>query len=200
MTTWIENPRGGRDRGPVALARAWLEVLVRPGRFFTNGIAEGDQAPGLVFAMTLVLGSELLRVAFVPSPYPLLVDAPLLSTAFWVLAATLFVAPLSLHLLSAIETVGLMLVVRDRAGISETVQVLAYATAPCLVAGYPDPRLRVLATAYAAALLVVGIAVVHDTSWRRALLASAVPGAVAFGFGFRGFAALGTVLSNWFII
>jgi hypothetical protein len=150
--------------------------------------------------MTVVLGSELLRVAFVPSPYPLLVDAPLLSTAFWVLAATLFVAPLALHLLSAVGTVGLMLAVRDRAGISETVQVLAYATAPCLVAGYPDPRLRVLATAYGFALLVVGIAVVHDTTWRRALLASAIPGAVAYGFGFRGFAALGTVLSNWFII
>ena len=50
MTTWVENPTGGRDRGPRNLVRAWIEVLVRPQQFFRNGVAPGDQAPGLVFA------------------------------------------------------------------------------------------------------------------------------------------------------
>ncbi|PSQ39591.1 hypothetical protein BRD13_02695, partial [Halobacteriales archaeon SW_5_70_135] len=63
MTQWVEEPSGGRDRGPVALVRAWAEVLARPFRFFETGVAPDDQAPGLVFAAAVVLVEELVRLA-----------------------------------------------------------------------------------------------------------------------------------------
>jgi len=42
--------------------------------------------------------------------------------------------------------------------------------------------------------------VVHGATVRRAVLASAVPAAVLFGYGLRGFAALGEVLAAWYVI
>ncbi len=65
MTQWVENPTGGRDRGPTALVRAWVEILRRPRRVFRTGVAPGDQAPGLVFAATVVLFEEVSRYAVV---------------------------------------------------------------------------------------------------------------------------------------
>lgn len=200
MTQWIENPSGGRDRGPVAVARAWVELLARPGTFFRNGVAPGDQAPGLVFAMAVVLLEESVRVALVADPYPTLAGAPLLSTVVWLAVAVMLVTPAALHLAAAVETVGLMLLVEDRAGVSETVQVLGYAGAPCVVAGVPIPELRALATLWAIGLVVFGVMVVHGATVRRAVLASAVPAAFLFGYGLRGFAAVGEVLAGWYVI
>ncbi|OYR96216.1 hypothetical protein DJ71_01240, partial [Halorubrum sp. E3] len=53
VTSWIENPEGGRARGPRALARAWVEALIRPRRLFANGVSPGDQAPALTFAVAV---------------------------------------------------------------------------------------------------------------------------------------------------
>jgi hypothetical protein len=189
MTQWVENPTGGRDRGPAALARAWLEVLVAPRRFFERGIAPGDQAPGLVFAVAVVLIAEATRFALVPGAAPSLGGRPALSAVFGLALAALFVAPAVLHLTGALQTVLLMAVVRDRAGTSETVQVVAYATAPCVFAGIPSPTLRIACAAYGAALFVVGLRTVHDTSTLRAAVAGAIPAALVFGYAFRGFAA-----------
>lgn len=194
MTQWIDRPTGGRDRGPVALARAWVAVLVRPRRFFERAIAPGDQAPGLVFAMAVVLVEEATRFALVPGAAPTIAGKPMLSTVFWLALATLFVAPAVLHLTAALQTVLLMAVVPDRAGVSETVQVVAYATAPCVFAGIPSPALRVACGVYGAVLFFVGLRRVHGASSLRAVVAGAIPAALVFGYAFRGFAALGELV------
>ncbi|WP_135362690.1 YIP1 family protein [Halosimplex halophilum] len=190
MTQWVENPTGGRDRGAVALARAWAEVLVRPRRLFRSGVAPGDQAPGLVFAGAVVLAEELTRVASGAAAYPVLGGRPLLSTLLFLALAVVLVAPAALHLTAALQTLILIAAAPDRAGVSETVQVIAYAAAPCAFAGLPYPGVRVAATAYASVLLAVGVSAVHDVSLPRAAVLTALPAALVFGYGFRGFAAL----------
>ena len=195
MTQWVEEPTGGRDRGPVALAQAWVEVLVRPRRFFRTGVAPGDQAPGLVFAASVVLVEEGTRLALV-SPAPVVAAWPVASRVLVLALAVVLVAPLCLHLVAAIQTLFLRAIVPDRAGISETVQVLAYASAPCVFSGLTIPAVRVVCGVYGTALLVIGLAVVHGTSLARATVAGAVPAALVFGYGFRGFAAATTLLGD----
>ncbi|WP_327052379.1 YIP1 family protein [Halomicrococcus gelatinilyticus] len=193
MTQWVENPQGGRDRGPVALARAWFEVVARPRRFFHTGVAPGDQAPGLVFGVLVTLVEVTTRIAVGDVAVPDLAGDPLLSKLFVLALVGLFVAPAVLHLTAALQTLLLMAVVSDRGGVSETVQVIAYAVAPCLFAGLPVPAVRAVCTVYGAVLLVVGTREVHDTSYVRATLVAALPAAIVFGYGFRGFRALVTV-------
>jgi len=200
MTQWVESTEGGRDRGPRAVARAWFEVATAPSRFFRTGVAAGDQAPGLTFAMLVVLVAELTRFAFVPDAYPVVADSTLLSGALWIGVAVLLVAPAGLHLLAAVETLLLAAFAPDRGGVSETVQVIGYASAPCVFAGIPAPAVRAVCGLYAFALLVVGIRVVHSVSTNRAIGLALVPGVVAFGYGFRALDAIDTLLRNWYII
>jgi hypothetical protein len=126
----------------------------------------------------------------VPGAAPVFGGRPALSALFGLALAALFVAPAVLHLTAAVQTVLLLAVVPERAGISETVQTIAYATAPCVFAGLPSPTIRAVCTVYGAALLFVGLRTVHDTSWSRAIVAGVIPAAIAFGYAFRGFAAL----------
>ncbi|MFB6084640.1 MAG: YIP1 family protein [Halorientalis sp.] len=195
MTQWVEDPTGGRDRGPVALARAWAEVLVRPRRFFRAGVAPGDQAPGLVFAAAVVLIEELTRLALAPGVYPVVAGQPVASRALLLAIAVVLVMPATLHLTAALQTLLLMATAPDRGGVSETVQVLAYATAPCVFAGPAIPALRVLCTATGAGLLVVGTVEVHDLPYWKAVPVVAVPAAIVFGYGFRGFGAASALLA-----
>ncbi len=195
MTQWVENPTGGRDRGPVALARAWLEVLVRPRRFFKTGVAPGDQAPGLVFVGTVVAIEEATRFALVPGAYPVIAGRRFASGLLALIIAVGLIAPLALHLTAAIQTLSLIPLTGDRAGVSETVQIIAYATAPCVFAGAPIPALRVACVLYGAALLVIGTAEVHDIALGRAALATVLPGIFVFGYAFRGFAAAEALLA-----
>jgi len=170
VTQWVENPRGGRDRGPRGVGRAWAEVLVRPGRFFRNGVAPGSL-----------------------SGYRRIADATgsvYLSAVVVVGVACFLVAPLVLHLAAALGTLALVAVVDDRAGVSETVQVIAYATAPAVFAAVPVPAVQVVATLYGSLLLAVGIAVVHETSAPRAAAAAALPALFVFGLAFGGVGAL----------
>lgn len=190
MTTWVQHPEGGRERGPRGIARAWVEALVRPRRFFRNGVAPGDQAPGLVFAVTVAVAYVCGLFAFVPERLPSLGGGPAVSAFLGLAVVALLVAPAVLHLTAALQTVLLILLVRDRAGVSETVQVIAYATAPCVFAGVPVPAVRVACAAYGAGLLVLGIAEVHETPLPRAAVAAAVPAALLFGYGFGGFDAV----------
>ncbi|WP_435358782.1 YIP1 family protein [Haloarchaeobius sp. DFWS5] len=200
MTQWTENPSGGRDRGPAALIRAWAEVLVRPRRFFATGVAPGDQAPGLVFAMTVVLVEELVRFALVPDAFPIVAGNELLSATLWLALAVLFVTPAALHLVAALQTLLLIPTASERRGVSETVQILGYATAPCVVAGVPDPRVRAVVGIWGAVLLVVGLMTVHGLRWKRATLVGAIPASLAFGLGFRAFDAIGTLFRQWSVI
>lgn len=201
MTQWIEDPSGGRDRGPVALVRAWFEVLVRPRRFFRRGVAPGDQAPGLVFAAVVVLFEEASRFAVVelaargivstgPFPYPLIGDLGPLRSLLTLLAVVVFVAPATLHLTAALQTLLLAPFAPDRGGVSQTVQVIAYATAPCVLAGLPVPALRVACAMWGSALYVVGTSQIHDLSLPRATALGAIPALLVFWYAFRGLPAL----------
>lgn len=195
MTQWIENPEGGRDKGPRAVARAWIEVLIAPRRFFRAAVAPADQAPGLFFLIAVVVFAEGSRYLLVPSSTEWLGGGPA-GALLWLAVTALLIAPLALHLLVALQTILLMALIPDRAGISETVQVMAYATAPCVFAGLPIPAVRVACAAYGTVLLTIGVAVVHDAPYRRVVPAVAVPAAIGFGYGFRGFGAARALISQ----
>jgi hypothetical protein len=171
-------------------------VLIRPRRFFEHGVAPGDQGAGLTFLMAVVAVEEATRLALVPGAVPTLVGGRLPSAALVVGLVVLLVAPLSLHLLGALQTLLLRPLVADRAGVSETVQVLAYAAAPCAMAGVPVPTVRVLCGLYGIALLVIGLTTVHDTDPWRAAIAGAVPAILIFGYGFRGVAAFAALATD----
>lgn len=196
VTQWVENPAGGRERGPVALARAWIEVVLRPRRFFDAAVAPGDQAPGLVFAAVVVAIEEAVRFLLVADAYPVIAGRPLVSGVFWLLIAVVLIMPAALHLTAALQTLLLLAFVEERAGVSETVQILAYASAPCVFAGVPSPELRLACCLYGAILFVVGIARVHEVSLPTAVLVAAVPALVVFGYGFRGVLAAETLLAE----
>ncbi|ADJ15197.1 YIP1 family protein [Halalkalicoccus jeotgali] len=197
MTQWVADPRGGRGRGPRAIARAWVEVLVRPRRFFRVGVAPADQAPGLLFAVGVVSLASLLRLALagetvVGAPYPTFGGQRVLSVVLVFSVIVALVAPLVLHLTAALQTLLLLPFAPDRAGVSETVQVIAYATAPCVFVGVPLAPLQALAAGYGAALFVLGISEVHAVSLPRAAALCALPAAAVFGIGFGGFDATET--------
>lgn len=195
MTTWVADPEGGRARGPRGIARAWAEVLLRPRRFFRNGVAPADQAPGLVFGVlvAVVVAAGRLVTGDLPTLPPFVPETGVLRAVLVLLAVGLFLAPATFHLAAAVETLGLVLVAPDRGGVSETVQLIAYATAPCLFVAVPWPRLQALCCLYGTGLLVLGTAVRHETTLPRAAVAVALPAALVFGYGFGGFAAAGLV-------
>jgi hypothetical protein len=182
------------------VARAWVDVLVRPRGFFRAGVVPGDQAPGLVFAVCVAFVFVATRFVLVPTSVPAIQGGPLLSATLALLAVSLLIAPATLHLTAAIQTLLLIALVRDRAGVSETVQTIAYATAPCALAGIPVPGLRAVCAGYGAFLLVVGLAEVHGTSLSRAALAAVVPAALVFGYAFGGFGAVVAVAQAWALI
>lgn len=194
MTQWVQPAGRGRARGPAGLARAWLAVVVAPRRFFRSAVAPGDQAPGLVFLAVVVGIEEASRYVLVDGAAPVLGGQPVATAAVALLVTLVLVAPLGLHLLAAVQTVLLWPVADERAGVSETVQVLAYASAPCVFAGIPVPAVRIVAASYGVTLLVAGLATVHGLSYRESALAGAIPAALLFGVAFRGFEAVGVLL------
>jgi hypothetical protein len=175
------------------MARAWAEVVGRPHTFFRYNVAPGDQGPGITFLAAVVLLEEAIRLALVPAAYPDFGGRPLLSAVVWLLVAAVLVAPLGTHLVAALQTLLLAVAAPNRAGVSETVQVLCYASAPCLLAGVPEPWLRAFVVGYGAFVYVVGLAVVHDLGPVRATLLGILPAGLVFGLGFRGLDALATV-------
>jgi len=189
VTQWVDDSGLGRERGPTALARAWADVLLRPGTFFREKIAPGDQAPGLTFAATMVFAAESVRMATVPDAYPVLADQPAASAILWLLAVMVLVTPAGIHLTAALQTVILMAGSEERAGVSETVQVICYSLGPLAFLGVPSPWVRAAVVLWAGALFVYGMATVHEFSLPRALALSVVPAIVLLGYGFGGNAA-----------
>jgi hypothetical protein len=185
VTQWVEDVAGGRQRGLRGIAMTWVEVLVRPRRFFAEGVAPGDQGPGLTFAIAVVLVAQGLRFGLGVDTYPVVAGQPLLSGAFWLAAAAVLVAPVVLHAIAALQTVLLAAGTTERGGVSETVQILAYASAPCVLSGVPFPPLQVAVAAWAIGLYVLGLAVVHDLSPARAAILGALPAVLAYGYAFR---------------
>lgn len=190
MTQWVENPELGRERGPVALARAWVEVLIQPATFFREKIAPGDQAPGLTFAATVVFSAEAVRLATTPDAYPVVADQPAASAILWLLAIMVLVTPAGIHLTAALQTVVLMLGTTDRAGVSETVQVICYALAPLAFLGLPILWVKAGVVLWAGGLFVYGIATVHGIRPEKALFLAGAPALVLVGYGFGGNAAV----------
>ena len=202
MTTWVETTGDGRGRGPVGIARAWAAVLRRPRRFFTTGVAPGEQAPGLAFAVVVAVVYVAGLLAVQPglilgtSVVPILGGSTALTMLLVLLVTAVVAAPAGLHLTAAIQTVLLMLTVDDRAGVSETVQVVAYATAPCALTWIPVPAVAAACTLYGAGLLLVGLATVHETSLLRAIVAGRIPAVLVFGVGFRGLWLLAALVGS----
>jgi len=178
----------------MGLLRAWLGVMSSPRTFFRNAVAPGDQAPGLVFLVIVVTIEESMRYALVPGAAPVVSDRPVATAVLAVLVTVVLIAPTGLHLLAAIQTILLWPITEDRAGISETVQVLAYATAPCVVAGIPWPPLQVAATGYGSLLLVAGLSTAHGINQLKGMLAGAIPAALLYGVAFGGFDAVGAIV------
>lgn len=152
--------------------------------------------------MAVVAIEEAIRFALVGPgvAYPVVGGLPLLSAVLWLGVAVLFVTPVALHLVAALQTIVLVPFVEDRGGVSETVQLLGYATAPCIVAGVPVPEVRAAVTIWGAVLLVLGVSEVHGPWYEPAAAFAALPAAIVFGYGFRGFDAIGTLLTRWYII
>ena len=202
MTTWVETTGDGRGRGPVGIARAWAAVLRRPRRFFTTGVAPGEQAPGLAFAVVVAVVYVAGLLAVQPglilgtSVVPILGGSTTLTMLLVLLVTAVVAAPAGLHLTAAIQTVLLMLTVDDRAGVSETVQVVAYATAPCALTWIPVPAVAAACTLYGAGLLLFGLATVHETSLLRAIVAGLIPAVLVFGVGFRGLWLLAALVGS----
>jgi hypothetical protein len=189
VTQWVENPELGRERGPVGLLRAWVELLGRPRSFFGGKVAPGDQAPGLTFAAAVILVAEGGRIA-VGGTYPVAGGQPTASAVLWVLLVTVLVTPAGIHLTAALQTLVLMATVEDRAGVGETVQVICYALAPCVFLWVPSVWVQSAVVLWGVGLLVVGTATVHDIPLAKAVPVVAVPALVAFGYGLGGNDAL----------
>lgn len=199
MTSWIEEPAGGRARGPRGLARAWIEALVRPRRLFANGVAPGNQAPALTFAVAVAAAFTLGWLVADPSVVPRVVASVPVSALVVFLVVVALAAPVGLHLTAAVATVSVLLAsvefdgglsLRERGGVSETVQVVAYASSPMALAGAPIPALRIACGAYATALLLIGFRTVHGTTPLRTLVAGLPPALFGYGVGYRVIASV----------
>jgi hypothetical protein len=103
------------------------------------------------------------------------------------------VTPAGIHLTAALQTVLLMVGSEERAGVSETVQVICYSLAPLAFLGVPSPWVKAAVVVWAGGLFGYGMATVHDFSLPRALALSAPPAVLLLGYGFGGNAALVTV-------
>lgn len=201
----MSESAGGRPRGPRGIARTWAKVLVRPRRAFKNGITPGDQAPALTFAVAVAAAFTLGWIASAPAAMPVVVPSSrLLSDLVFFLVVVALAAPVGLHLTAAVATVSVVLAsveiadgslsLRDRGGVSETVQVVAYASSPMALAGPAIPELRVVCGAYAAVLLFVGFRAVHGLGPVRTVVAALPPAALGYGVGYRVVAAARTLL------
>lgn len=186
MTQWVENPELGRERGPLALARAWVEVIRHPQRFFRTKIAPGDQAPGLTFAATVVFVAEATRMATVPDAYPVVASQPAASAVLWLLVVMVLVTPAGIHLTAAFQTILLMAGTDDRGGVSETVQVICYSLAPIAFLGVPNLWLNAVVVLWAGGLFVYGLSVAHDIWLPKAAVLGAIPALLLLGYGFGG--------------
>ncbi len=203
MTPWYDDPDGGRARGPRGLARAWVETLVRPRRLFVNGVSRGDQAPALTFAVAVAAVFTLGWIVVEPQAVPGIVGSVPVSALILLLVVIAMAAPVGLHLTAAVATVSVILAsvtiddglaLRERGGVSETVQVVAYASSPMALAGPPIPGLRVVCGLYASVLLLIGFRTVHGTTPVRTLIAGLPPAILGYGVGYRVIAAARTVV------
>jgi hypothetical protein len=150
-----------------------------------------------VFGVLVTVAYLGISFAVDPARIPSVGGGRPVSALLTLAAVGLFVAPAALHLVAALQTLLLILFVPRRAGVSETVQVLAYAVAPvvfgavapAVVGGVGAAALTLASGLYGTVLLAVGLGVVHETSLLRGGLAALLPAVLVFGYGFGGVAA-----------
>ncbi|ELZ40523.1 YIP1 family protein [Halorubrum tebenquichense] len=205
MTSRTGGSTGGRPRGLRGIARTWAEVLVRPRRAFANSITPGDQAPALTFAVAVVAAFAFGLIATDPGAVPTVVPSSrALSGLVVFVVAVVIGTPVGLHLTGAVATVSVVVAslelaggvgFRDRGGVSETVQAVAYASSPMALAGPAIPELRVACGAYASVLLFVGLRSVHGLGALRTVVAALPPAALGYGVGYRVVAAARTLFA-----
>lgn len=177
--------------------------MVRPRRFFVNGVSPGDQAPALTFAIVVAALFTLGWIVVDSSVIPSIVGSVPLSAVILLLVVIAMAAPVGLHLTAAVATISVIvasvdidseLSLRDRGGVSETVQVVAYASSPMILAGPPIPVLRIGCGVYATLLLLIGFRTVHGMTPLRTLIAGVPPALFGYGVGYRTVASVRTLL------
>ncbi len=203
VTKWVAQPSTDRDyihiRGLRGLAWAWGTVLITPRRFFQTAVSPGDQRAAIQFVglitFCLVTGRLLTDPpsVFGYSRIASSTHSIILTALILIGAACILIAPLVLHLAAAVATLTLHPLVSSRSGVSETVQVLAYAAAPGVFVAIPSPLVQLISTSYGAFLLILGLAIIHKTTLVRATFAGFLPVVFIFGWILGGLDAFTAV-------
>jgi hypothetical protein len=166
-------------------------------------VGPGDQAPALTFAVAVAAAFTLGWMVADPGVIPGIVASVPVSALVTFLVVVALAAPVGLHVTAAVATVSVIVAsiefddglgLRDRGGVSETVQIVAYASSPMALAGPPVPVLRVACGAYAVGLLLIGFRTVHRMSPLRTLVAGVPPALLGYGVGYRVIASIRALL------
>ncbi|MFW6448062.1 MAG: YIP1 family protein [Halobacteriota archaeon] len=198
------NRRGPADGTAVGIVwrafELWGATLVFPWRVFPDRVRRGDQTPAMVLAVLVTGAWVAVRVVMDPDWYPVLGDSPRASVVIWALLLSVVVAPVAVHVLAAVVTVILLAVAPERAGVSESVQVVAFALAPAPLIATGVAEVQVAAALYGTGLLVYGLARVHRVSAERAMLAAVLPAYALFVLGFGADTGFVELMRRWYLI
>lgn len=178
----------------------WIVAMFFPWRCFTERVRPRDQSLGIVFAMVMVTLWAVISILIGTFSHPVIGGVAWLSAIIWLSLLVIVVTPVAIHLLAAIATVVLITVAPNRQGVSETVQVIAFATAPVPLLGIDLIGVQAVAALYGFGLMWYGVRKVHRLSIERSLLVVAIPGYILFAMGFDADVAITEVLRYWYII
>lgn len=178
----------------------WITALLAPWLCFRTYVLDRDQTRAIGFAAVVTVVWLLAGVLAGTVSYPVLGGMPAASLLLWLVLLSLVAVPIGIHLLSFVATLILVATVSERAPVSATVQVVAFAMAPAVFLSIPVVEVQAIVGVYGALLLIYGLRVVHETSFWRALLAGAIPAYLLYALGFGADAALYEVLRAFTII
>ena len=178
----------------------WIVIMFFPWRGFTHRIRPRDQSLGIVFAMLMVGLWAVISLLMGTFSHPVIGGISWLSALIWMSLLVIVVVPVAIHLLAAVATVILIILAPRRQGVSETVQVIAFATAPVPFLGIDLIGVQAVAALYGVGLMWYGMRVVHRMSLERALLVVALPAYILFAMGFDANVAIVELLRYWYII
>lgn len=181
-------------------ALLWGTAMVAPWKCARTYIVDRDQTRAIGFVMVMISVWLGLGAVLNTASWPVIGGLSSVSFLIWLALLAVFVAPIAVHVLAFIATVVLVATVHDRAPVSETVQVIAFAMAPVVFFAIPVVEVQAAAAVYATALLVIGLRTVHRTSVWRAFLAAVIPAYLLFGVGFGANDALVELLRATTII
>lgn len=164
--------------GPIAavsvIARKWYGVVTGPRTFFAtvNDEERGQRAALLFFGAVLLVGRA-----------PLLADREPLAAAA-VVALLVLLSPAVLHVATAVLYLSLWPLVDEDRGVDRTLRAVAYGSAPGIVGVVPKLGVVGFVGGY---LIAVGVVEGHETSMRRAAIATVPTALLVFGIVFGGF-------------